>query len=128
MRKIVFRGKKINSNGEWGYGDMRRYGGNTWIFPLNRDAAYDADMVDPETVGEFTGLTDKNDKQIYEGDIVELSLGRYKVVYDRFGCVSLLKEGEKYPLPLSNYAFFILHGQFEVIGNIYDNPELLKQE
>lgn len=120
MRNIIFRGKLINRNGEWGYGDLRRYGGNTWVFPHNQEAAYDADMVDPATVGEFTGLTDKNGKEIWEGDIV-MFYGRLAVVIfdddaafkaQRTTCV-----GIAYPL--------FYDEERKVIGNIYDNPELL---
>ena len=135
MRNIIFRGKRINRNGEWGYGDLRRYGGNTWVFPHNQKAAHDADMVDPATVGEFTGLTDKNGKKIFEGDIVsyiivtggieDLSIPanvRHTVTYD-----------EKHGAFRIGYHYFcggtmrevVDANNLVVIGNIHDNPELL---
>ena len=129
MRNIIFRGKRINRNGEWGYGDLRRYKENWWIFPNHRAAAYDADMVDPETVGQYVGIIDKNGNRVFEGDVVDIArLGRYEVKYDKYGCAALLKEGEHHTLPFTSYGFFIDRKNMVVVGNIYDNPELLKQE
>ena len=82
-----------------------------------------------ETIGQYTGLKDKNGKKIFEGDIVKDDYCIYEVVYDGNGyyveVVKLLKEcgtdkGVLYDL--SDYK------DLEVIGNIYDNPELLKEE
>ena len=133
MRKIVFRGKKINRNGEWGYGDMRRYGGNTWIFPLNRDAAYDADMVDFSTIGQCSGLRDSRGFSIFEGDILRVTslqsetLGKkmnVAVEYDDGRAAFLVKNGEKF----QQLGLCALENDVVIIGNIYDNPELLKQK
>lgn len=76
----------------------------------------------PETVGEYTTLTDKNDRMIFEGDIVTMPKyggGRHKsVVYFKNG---------KFAVDGSNYSFKdICPKNMEVIGNIHDNPELLK--
>ena len=138
MRNIIFRGKRINCNGEWGYGDLRRFGGNTWVFPHDKDAAYDADMVDPKTVGEFTGLMDMNGKGIFEGDIVTYELPDYlgnffprigKIYYQAgYFCVTM----EHGPYISLGISYLFEHPEsartVTVIGNIYDNPELLKQE
>ena len=148
MRNIIFRGKRINRNGEWGYGDLRRFGGNTWIFPLNRDAAYDADMVDPETVGQYTGITDKNDKKIFEGDIVAFTfhsdLAEHACLEERpeitENHVILFHDGsfwmKRIVVPDSLTAQ--LYGErivleslwkhrIEVIGNIHDMPDFQEE-
>lgn len=80
--------------------------------------------VIPETVGEYTGLRDKNGKRIFEGDIVTMPKyggGRHRsVVYFKNG---------KFAVDGSNYSFKdICPKNMEVIGNIYDNPELLRSE
>ena len=132
MRNIIFRGKRINRNGEWGYGDLRRFGGNTWVFPHDKDAAYDADMVNPETVGEYTGLNDRRCNPIYEGDILRVTslqpetLGKkmnVAVEYDGGRAAFLVKNGEKF----QQLGLCALENDVVIIGNIYDNPELLKQ-
>ena len=133
MRNIIFRGKRINRNGEWGYGDLRRFGGNTWVFPHDKDAAYDADVVDPETVGEYTGLNDRRCNPIYEGDILRVTslqpetLGKkmnVAVEYDGGRAAFLVKNGEKF----QQLGLCELENDVVIVGNIYDNPELLKQK
>jgi len=132
-REIKFRGKDFQK-GEWRYGTY--YFGV--LYPTSFQGHYIGDwQVDPETIGEYTGLKDKNGKEIYEGDILEKSNGlpmtgsppRYKIV----GSVKkvIFHEGafrlttsltsKKYHL-MSQY---IRYYGFEVIGNIYENPELL---
>lgn len=127
MRNIIFRGKRINRNGEWGYGDLRRFGGNTWVFPHDKDAAYDADMVDPETVGEFTGIVDENGKRIFEGDIVKGEWFYDKEMSPHPVCFHERQLQWVIRLPNCVIPFYEME-TIEVVGNIYDNPELLKQE
>lgn len=124
MREILFRGKQI-VNGEWVEG---------YYFCLNDDhhriyTGYaDTDGVEyypeyvgviPETVGQFTGLTDKNGKMIFEGDIVRSCVGTYVVKYLTGAWFCSLIECEYLTLLCTISAE-------EVIGNIHDNPELLK--
>ena len=74
-------------------------------------------LVKKETVGQFTGLTDKTGKDIYEGDIVK-RIYKYEVAWKNGGFY--LRQKNKYHLTITN-----LGADFEIIGNIHENPELL---
>ena len=137
MREILFRGKRCD-NGEWEEGCLiRDEFCNTEIPYIWSLSEHDNDVAEIilGTVGQFTGLTDKNGKKIFEGDI-----GRYKqvdgakrngkpiicigkVVYNvktaSFAIESEDETGCKY------FDYFPIK-DFEIIGNIHDNPELLK--
>ena len=126
MRDYLFRGKR-KDNGEWveGCGIIAT---ENWvsIFTVIDDIDENSSEVNeievlPETVGQFTGLTDKNGKKIFEGDIVTMPAyqgGKKKaVVYFKNG---------KFAVDGSNYSFKdICPKRMEVIGNIYDNKEIL---
>ena len=125
MREIIFRGKRTN-DGEWIEGslcttipsDENFY----TISYFDFEGYYIEEKVIPETVEQYTGLTDKNGKKIFEGDIVTMPAyagGRHKaVVYFKNG---------KFAVDGSNYHFKdIAPKRMEVIGNIHDNRELLK--
>ena len=122
MRTIKFRGKRVD-NGEWVYGDLLRIHGVPFIYPDPAPNGWNDYEVIPDTVGQFTGLLDKNGKEIYEGYIVEFGnriQGRSKVVFDN-GC--FMAEAKNYETALTYRVS--MHAM--VIGNIYDNPEMLKQ-
>ena len=127
MREILFRGK-ITDNGEWvegyyclipaGYGiseeDIHE------ITTINCNHSWE---VDPATVGQYTGLTDKNCKKIFEGDIVDILTENEElglVVYEDGG---FLVEADGFCV---DFHANINGTDLEVIGNIHDNPELLK--
>ena len=129
MREILFRGKKL-SNGEWYEGDLlvsrqRKIG---LILPNN---GKECKIIDPETVGQFTGLTDKNGKKIFEGDIVRRFNGRgqevmrYAVKWNTDCCMFVLVCEDTY---FGEYTsdFTVFYGEeLEIVGNVHDNPNLL---
>jgi len=141
-REIKFRGKKHNS--EWVYGDYfnnHDIGANNDFIINHNDMSGTGQefYIDIEFLCQYTGLKDKNLNKIYEGDIVrwdDMSNGKYwriavvKIDPDiQFDC----SEIKITPNAKSNYCFnfgeFIYkdtHKHLEIIGNIYDNPELLK--
>ena len=128
MRTIKFKGKSIDSS-EWTEGYYYQECDNTYIIKdrqkdsmLNRNEAV---LIDPDTVCQFTGLLDKNGKEIYEGDILKVSgLGeKIEVRYVR-GVFAFLWNGDlddEAPInaPTQEWA--------EVVGNIHDNPKLIKR-
>lgn len=130
MREILFRGQR-QYNGEWVYGVPICLGKEAYIvrdFCLGE--GYSDYWVETETIGQFTGLTDKNGKKIFEGDIVTgrflHSLPINSVIAFRNGAFGLLwaRAGAK-----TFDAFTSLCNiEYEVIGNIHDNPGLLEVE
>lgn len=73
MREIKFRGKRLD-NGEWIEGDLLRMNGHWFIFPDPAPGGIDKYEVDPATVGQHTGLKDKNGTDVWEGDIFDLAI------------------------------------------------------
>ena len=124
MRTIKFRGKDIET-GEWIYGDLLQRIGYmpSILYPYehNGKVCYAECAVKRETVGQFTGLTGKNDKEIYEGDIITFDnhlQGVSQVVYNYAG----------FDVVSNNYRTTLrpmMNNHIRVIGNIHDNPELL---
>lgn len=130
MREIKFRGKRLD-NGEWVDGFV--------LFSQDKSEAVIAKLtatesvcenVDPATVGQFTGNRDNNGKEIYEGDIIIEKLRRARkdgerlvICFDDFEY-----DGKNANGATTSLSLLVEYHTIEVIGNIHDNPELLKTE
>ena len=123
MREFLLRGKRTD-NGEW-ITDSETYirdGDGIWLSDENLNVV----TVIPETVGQYTGLTDKNGVRIFEGDIVTGWFNHEKIVgYIFYGgnAQFFIQRDGIYGIGLDNSDCWL-----EVIGNIHDNPELLGGE
>lgn len=136
MRTIKFRGKSILTD-EWFYGDLVHSADNkrTAILVNDKDS-YDECEVDPETVGQFTGLMDKNGTEIYEGDIVAfddtpycVNGSKYQgmvVMYNGAWCVKHYEKCFDVDFYSPLFADDFSNRKTIILGNIHDNPELLK--
>lgn len=119
MRVIKFRGKRADT-GEWIYGYLLTSNGTECEISDWNDVVYSRYDVDPDTVGQFTGLFDKNSKEIYEDDVVTWTDSGDN---QRKDIVKWILGG----LCLCNASYTVgSYGYLEVIGNVVDNPELLK--
>jgi len=125
MREIKFRGKS-RKTGEWFYGNLfdKDSRGNTHI-STTRKGCID---VDPDTVGQFTGLHDMYGEDIYEGDILRLKKEDCLVVVGFNDAKGLfgIRFSFEYRIGEKPLGWWLTNHDFELVGNRFDNPELLK--
>lgn len=144
-REIEFRGKDVESS-KWLYGSHFTYSGEDYIIPQNlldiKD--YEAYQADQNTIGQFTGLRDKNGRKIYEGDVVRRKDSAYGMADTgvvKFDCslgafvFESENRGRTYRAVFrkhfsDNDGKYTIEGtySYELLGNIYDNPELLDKK
>ena len=133
MREILFRGKRMD-DGEWVEGYLvKAVGGECMILPVTTEHCGGAEFsegyhCDPTTVGQYTGLKDKNGKRIFEGDICRNTRTGEIVSVKWHGTMAGYVWNKR---RADGFLFdfgelFRACGKYEVIGNIHDNPELLK--
>lgn len=139
MRDILFMGKRVD-NGEWVYGNY------AWIdYPCKQYFIFQNKPLEheviPETVGQYTGLADKNGMRIFEGDIVEFQFDKDdcsfsdkdtkkrigRVYFEEFRASFAIAMGQNGSSVINNDLFkYVQNGnRVSIIGNIHDNPELL---
>lgn len=127
-REIKFRGKRID-NDEWVYGYLHfEFNCTDEYVPFIswKDSSYLEDIGEEEinikTIGQYTGLHDKNGKEIYKGDIAKYENMTGKIMF--FNGSFIMSDFEE----TEEWELGVINAETEVIGNIYDNPELLKGE
>lgn len=128
MREILFKGKSVN-DGRWVFGDLSNYGVCKTITTVKDFRIIDSCEVIPETVGQYTGLKDKNGTKIFENDIISAHPDelfpddeiRLVVEWHDYGWFGKGSKG-RYTSLESKWVSDL----FEVIGNRFDNPELLE--
>lgn len=142
MREILFRGKAINrnegchrteyQNGEWVYGLVTKlYDEQFKNLPaeMTNTNGISGIEIDYKTIGQYTNMLDKNGKKIFEGDIIDFS---DRSDGDGYGVVKYdaneTEFGIEYDNIYESLGKYYYPKDIEVIGNIYDNPELLGDE
>ena len=147
MREILFRGKRTD-NGEWVEGfyvclfEKKNgfYQANHYIFDGNirfgeetytghwnyyQEVIVCKKKIDEKTLGQFTGMTDKNGKKVFEGDIIrKTNEGRHPQIFTANIRTSFRANEEVYYGPCDHFNESC---EYEIIGNVHDNPELLEK-
>ena len=136
MRGILFRGKE--PQGDWCYGGLIQ-SANDFYISIGIDKGFMCAFVKPETIGQYTGLTDKNGKKIFEGDIVTYDdaeadyEGYHDNVFLNCGEVGIsawdgIYFTNRQTVEMSDLYESETMVDCEIIGNIHDNPELLEEQ
>jgi uncharacterized phage protein (TIGR01671 family) len=142
MREILFRGKATNrdpnieyrttyKNGDWVYGLMTDLGFYMGFAKMTNIDGVSGIDVDRNTIGQYTGLTDKNGKRIFEGDIISgavvwLERRKLGIVDFRHGSFGLVWHRGK----IEQFCPFtsMCNIEYEIVGNIHDNPDMIGKE
>lgn len=143
MREILFRGKSLD-NGKWESGYLLENQGRTFIYQATNDngrISVAAVEVDPATVGQYTGMKDRNGERIWEGDIVKWD-DQSNGIYWRFAvvridpdiqfdcspidCINGMFNSSRYNFRYACFAYKDTDNYLSVIGNIHDNADLIK--
>ena len=126
MREILFRGKRID-NDEWTEGYLFKQWNRTFLlWGMTGDIPNMIEVI-PETVGQYTGVIDKNGKKVFEGDVVEYAGSCGEIVFAESRGSFLSREKDMYCEWLSTLPRYGT-GIMEIIGNIYDNEEILEDK
>lgn len=131
-REIKFRGKCVSDSryaGEWVFGgyvhpdkECKNQNEGIIVSYFGGNSTFTCHVI-PETVGQFIGLLDKNGKEIYEGDIIRLlGVGVFYVAYNEERCQFELHDSDGF----ADKLWELNSDRYEVIGNIFDDPKLLK--
>ena len=139
MREILFRGQtrrkgeKVRMDGtpvesNWVYGGvLQGTGDHSIIYQTEPDI--EKKVVYTDTIGQFTGLTDKNDTRIFEGDICKAVIYGFTCETGVVGEARYEDGTFEFTCEYGDFYIFCVNDEnFEVIGNIYDNPELLRED
>ena len=123
MRRILFRGK--NLFGKWIEGDLLQYLVYGKMHIARNSWGAGGQEVDPETIGQYTGLTDVNGNKIFEGDIV------WDNYEEERGIVQWDNDTARFIITCSTFTVdfdSVCGEELEIVGNVYDNPELIKEK
>lgn len=124
-REILFKGKRLD-DAEWVEGYYAKFDqlSSSCIYYVYKGHTLVAD-IEPETVCQYTGLTDKNGRKIFEGDIVKVTDSDRENQVFGIGDISFEESSWKLCGEILYWLDDVISFEFEVIGNIFDNPELL---
>lgn len=124
-REILFRGKRAD-NGEWVYGSSLKEKACDGVQHIIVTENGEYHLINPKTRGQYTGLTDKNGVKIFEGDILKRGSHKYVVKWCEDCAMFLLPCITDKKLE-SDFTVFYGY-DFEIIGNVHDDSEMLKGE
>lgn len=124
--RFLFRAKR-KDNGEWTEGFLLKRWDGLWIFSIDEKFA---DLIIPSTLCQCTGLKDKNGKLIWENDIIECKDGKHnfqtQIEWDAYCAGFIFQDTATSAVGLDAITENGLYSESKVVGNIFDNPELLE--